>query len=89
MTIHAVLAGRWMFPKEWATFLRMTAVASIIGCCFQKHLVALSAVWVVTRGASDFHVAVLGADQMARPLEHGLANAGMTAKTCLLSRGSR
>ena len=86
MTIHAVLAGRWVLPKKWAAFLRVTAVARIVSCCFQKHLVALSAMRVVTRRAADFHVAVLGTDQMARPLEYSLANAGVAAKACLLYR---
>ena len=63
VTVHAVLASRWMLPKKRTTFFGMAGVADIIGCGLDKHLAAPATMRAVAGGAAYLCVAKLGAKQ--------------------------
>ena len=86
MARHAILANRRVFPEKRTAFFGMAAVAGIIDRLRDHHLVAIAAMRIVTGGATDFHVLLLGAEQMGRTLVHGFANTRMASKTSFLRR---
>jgi hypothetical protein len=71
VTVHAILAYRWMVPKKRAPFFGMAGVTHAICGMFQKHFAPLTSMSIVAGRAADLHVAKLGSENMGRALEHG------------------
>ena len=63
----------------------MTLITGVIDRSSLHHLVAVTAVRIVTGGAADFRISMLVAKQVCRTLVHGFANTCMAAHASLFS----
>lgn len=84
VTVHAVLASRWMLPKKRTTFFGMAGVADVIGRGLDKHLAAPAAMRTVAGSAAYLCVAKLGAKHVGGALQECFALICVTAETGFL-----